>query len=124
MKESRKQLKAQAINEAKRMYEFRIESLQKSLERCNSEIKLYRDECHKATVEASSLKRENDELKNKLAQYEEWIERMQDFCNLPEGERQQAFKTYLDNIRANTESAEALNHIHSFMDRISSLFVY
>lgn len=33
------------------------------------------------------LKQENDELKEKARQSEEWIERLQDFCNMSDEER-------------------------------------
>ena len=124
MKETKKQIKAQLINEVNRMYEHKMEALQKSLDTWRNNAKLNADECHKATVEARKLERENNELKGKLAQYEEWVERMQDFCNLPEQERHDAFKTYLDGIKAKAEHDQAMASFGNMFSRLSSLFMY
>ena len=52
----------------------------------------------------STLKKENEELKEKIQQYEDWIERLQEFMDMPEDVRKgeiekmradQKIKTYL-----------------------------
>jgi hypothetical protein len=58
----------------------------------------------KACEERNKYKQENEELKEKVRQYEDWIERLQEFMDMPEDMRkkeiekmraEQKFKTYL-----------------------------
>ncbi len=60
----------------------------------------YREVCG----ERNKYKQENDELKEKIRQYEDWIERLQEFVDMPKDMREkeiekmraeQKFKTYL-----------------------------
>ena len=62
----------------------------------------YNTRSRKALVE--ELQKENEELKEKIYQYEDWIERLQEFIDMPEDVRKgeiekmradQKFKTYL-----------------------------
>jgi len=68
------------------------------------------------------LRDENKTLKQKLSQYEEWVERMQEFCNLPEDERKQAFLTYIDGIKSRKERDEAMKGLSSILNHCMSLF--
>lgn len=110
-KETKKQIKGQVINEVSRRYKtqlLEVEEREKKWRKC------WIDAC--GTIEKfrkhnEELKEENDSLKGKIKQYEEWIERMQEYCNLPDGERESAFKTYLDGIKAKKESAEVLSRL-------------
>jgi SMC interacting uncharacterized protein involved in chromosome segregation len=72
----------------------------------------------------SKLEESNTELTEKVSQYEEWIERMQDFCNLPENERQKAFATYLDGIKSKTEANEAISNLERMYSKFTSLLFY
>ena len=61
---------------------------------------IYQEACR----ECGKYQRENEELKEKIHQYEDWIERLQEFMDMPEDVRKgeiekmradQKFKTYL-----------------------------
>ena len=123
MKETRKQIKAQLMNELSRKFERDTEYLKercdKFAQRCNELGDAY-DACKK---ENQDIKEENESLKAELNQYKEWIERMQDFCNLPEAERAPAFKTYLDGIEAKAKSDKELAAIGKFYQGIMSMFM-
>ena len=62
----------------------------------------YQESCR----ECDKYKRENEELKEKIRQYEDWIERLQEFMDMPEDVRKseiakmqanQKFETYIAN---------------------------
>ena len=67
----------------------------------NEEKEYYRERIEKLAKENRELQSElhdkNDELiamKDKVDQYEDWIRRLQEFCNMPEGEREKAIEAY------------------------------
>lgn len=81
MKETRKQIEAQVRNKLARQYNQRLELAHKSkTEAWNS--------YYKACKDNQDLREENERLKEKVEQYENWIERLQEFCNMPEGMRE------------------------------------
>ena len=90
-KQSKNSLKAQLINELskqyKQKYEDTINNLQERLKQqilINKELSL---NCHR-------LGNEIDELREKVNKYEDWIRRLQEWCNLPEDERTKAIAEY------------------------------
>lgn len=95
MKESRKQIAAQVRNEVARGYAQRVASLEE-------DNKQLRAKYLAAVKERGEIKEENARLKDKLAQYEDWIERMQEFCNMPEDSRQQYITKLKQEERLNT----------------------
>ena len=111
MKETKKQIKAQLINEIARKYDKRLAEQVENNNRWRtmySGLSKTNDELRKENRE---LKEKNEELEEKVKQYEDWVERMQEFCNLPESERQTAFKTYLDEIESKKNANEVLNRL-------------
>jgi DNA repair exonuclease SbcCD ATPase subunit len=123
MKETKKQIKAQLMNELTCKFERDTENIKercRRLEQRNCELST---DCDTYKKENQNLKEENENLKAKLSQYKEWIDRMQDFCNLPEAERAPAFKTYLDGIEAKAKSDKELAAIGKFYQGIMSMFM-
>ena len=55
-------------------------------------------------------------LEDKVREYEEWIERMQDFCNMSEEER----NAYLKNIQESKETSELLKTFTGLIPILSS----
>ena len=122
MKETKKQIKAQLINDIKKQYNQKLEHLTKDSEYWRKRFFGVLNEKDTINKQKKVLEEELIQLKEKVKQYEDWIERMQDFCNLPEEKRQKAFINYLDNIQNQTEKAKALNDTLSFFNRINSLY--
>ena len=122
MKETKKQIKAQLINEVRKQYERKVADIEQNRDYWRTCAIGAQNDNAELIRHKHSLENENAALKDKLAKYEEWVERMQDFCNMPEGERQQAFKTYLDGIKAKTEHDQAMATIGSMFGRMASLF--
>ena len=86
--------------------------------------KLYRDEyqrnvtiCHKL----SDIKQENEELKDKLQQYKDWVERLQDFMDIKDDEeRKQAFETYIKERQSKAELNDLINVYCNMFNRLFS----
>ena len=99
-KESKKQIKAQAINECAKQFRSRIENLEFRL---------------KAQVEINSnlvkenvvLKEENLKLKEQLEKYEDWNRRLQEFMDITPEEREKVIQDFKLQVSTN----ERLNKI-------------
>ena len=99
-KESRKQIKAQAINECAKQFRSRIENLEFRL-KAQVEISL---SCQKRNDE---LQAENLKLKEQLEKYEDWNRRLQEFMDMTPEEREKFIQ--VSKLRVSTN--ERLNKI-------------
>lgn len=84
-KESRKQIKAQAINECAKQFRSRIENLEFRL-KSQVEINL---SCQQRCKE---LQAENLKLKEQLEKYEDWNRRLQEFMDMTPEEREKVIQ--------------------------------
>lgn len=92
MKETRKQIEAQVRNKLARQYNERLELAHKSkAEAWNSFNRVCKDN--------QDLREENERLKEKVEQYENWIERLQEFCNMPEDMRDKAIQKFAEEVK-------------------------
>lgn len=92
MKETRKQIEAQVRNKLARQYNQRLELAYKSkTEAWNSFNRVCKDN--------QDLREENERLKEKVEQYENWIERLQEFCNMPEDMRDKAIQKFVEEVK-------------------------
>ena len=121
MKETKKQIKAQAINEVRKLYEQKMEQMIRSIDALRQKCSEAEASCRQIRKDCARLRDENEELKQKVAQYEEWIDRMQEFCNLPEGERKKSFLTYMDSIKKRIERDDEMKAAESFFNHYISL---
>ena len=122
MKETKKQIKAQVINEVRNQYDKKLKEKDEAIDLWRKKYLKSEEEWHEMSKSCRQLRDENETLKQKLSQYEEWVERMQEFCNLPEDERKQAFRTYLDGIKSRKERDEAMKGLSSILNHCMSLF--
>lgn len=120
-KETKKQLKAQIINEVQRSYRNKMESYENRITNLSNLFQKEQEHSRKLGKKCAELEESNNELKEKVAQYEEWVERMQDFCNLPENERQKAFATYLDEVRSKAAANEAISRLERMCSAFTSI---
>ena len=116
MKETKKQIRAQLINEVRKQFEFRLQ--QKDDQIAHMQTLFNREQDRRIALEQKNneLVDANLRLREQVKAFEDWTERMQDFCNLPEEERGPAFRTYLDELRTRQQSEEAMNGL---VDRLS-----
>lgn len=86
-KQTKKEIEETLRNKIAKQYTSKMENYQERIDRLAKE--LY-DERSKRMEYQSQV----EELKEKVEQYEDWIHRLQEFCDLPEGEREKAIKAY------------------------------
>ena len=109
MKQTRKQIKAELINELSAQYKKSYENRIKHLED-NLHVSIER--CDKLQKKNFELINRNDELEQKVIQYEDWINRLQTWCNLSDDEREKAIKQYKDE----REGSENLKEVMKMFD--------
>ena len=123
MKQTKKQIKAQCMNELQGRFDrmnARMLAENQSLHRI---LKYYNEENERLSKERNSLKSSNEDLKEKLREYEDWITRLQDFCNLPDGEREAAYKEYMDSLKQKTSANKQFVAMESFYNRIFGMMM-
>lgn len=113
MKESKKQIKARLTNELKKKYDKRLSEATEKIDEWKKRYFEANDKLSKKCKECKNLEAENEELKQKLDEYKDWIERMQEFCNMPDGEREQAFIEYVESVKAKKEANKNFTAISS-----------
>lgn len=99
-KESRKQIKAQAINECAKQFRSRIENLEFRL---NAQVQMNLD----LRKKNDDLLIENLKLKEQLEKYEDWNRRLQEFMDMTPEEREKVIQD--SKLRVSTN--ERLNKI-------------
>lgn len=113
LKSIREEVRKDIAKQYKERYESRITYLENELKRVNTELYNKRNLYFQ-------IQNENDELKDKLAQYEDWITRLQEWCNLPDDERAEAINQY--NIQKSTNMK--LNELfHLFKPYIDAMTI-
>lgn len=100
MKETKKQIKAQAINECAKQFRSRIENLELRL-KAQVEINL---SCQKRN---DMLQAENLKLKEQLEKYEDWNRRLQEFMDMTPEEREKI----IQDSKLQVSTNERLNKI-------------
>lgn len=101
MKVSKKEMKAQIINEVSKQFKNTYES---KINRLESEVKNLRETNKELYTQSREAKRRADELEEKVVLYEEWINRLQEFCNLPDDARDKA----IDDFKKSMEAEKAM----------------
>ena len=99
-KESKKQIKAQAINECAKQFRSRIENLESRLK---AQVQINSNLVKENVV----LKQENLQLKEQLEKYEDWNRRLQEFMDMTPEEREKVIQD--SKLRISTN--ERLNKI-------------
>lgn len=95
MKETKKQIKAQLINKIAVQYAKREKSLKER-------IGFLEGQYTRAMGRVSDLEKENIELRDKVEQYEDWIERLQEFVGMDPDSRDKAIAQF--KVRAETDA--------------------
>ena len=101
MKVNKAQIREAERNRIAKQYMQKIALLEKSIEE-HSKLRVEAlNKVQKTIEDNQKLREENDGLKEKIRVYEEWLDRMQDFCNLSENERMNAVRQYQSKIKTN-----------------------
>ena len=107
MKETRKQIIARTRNEISKSYNDKIKDLE-------SRNKSLLNDFVEMSRKNRDLREEVDKLNEKICQYEDWINRLQEFCNLPEDARKDAIQKYKTEKKLNTQMSQLMNMFDSF----------
>ena len=92
MKQNKKQIEAALRNKMAAHYTNKVADLNKEIDMLRKSNKEYRERAYKA-------EQEKLELQDKVNQYEEWIERLQEYMDMSEDD----CKTHLEILRAKSE---------------------
>lgn len=110
-KKTQKEIEQTLRNKLARQYTGEIERLKERIS------ELWDTYC-RARKECDKYQQENEELKDKVEQYEDWVRRLHEFVGMSESE----FKTYIENEKT---KADATKKISDFLNNpIFNLFGY
>ena len=108
-KQSKKQIKAELINEVSASYRGRIKALEEK-------VKYLLKELHRNKTELYEFKHRALTAEDKLEQYADWNRRLQEFMDMNPDEREKAIQAY--------KTQEAFNiKIEPYINLMSKLFM-
>jgi peptidoglycan hydrolase CwlO-like protein len=113
-RENRKSIEANLRNKLAVQYKEKTEQLKS--EKAALEIKY-----NKLWCESCKIKRERDELKDKIQQYEDWIQRLQEFMDMNDDDR----KAYVETLRAQDELKRAVEgtRMYGYLKHLFGLMI-
>ena len=111
-KVNRKAVEANLRNKLAAQYKEKTEALKSEKAILEKRYKEMWERARKAEIE-------RDELKDRVAMYEEWNRRLQEFMDMSEDDRKQ----YVENLRKSKELDGLLKKFGFFTDLYSRLFV-
>ena len=120
MKVNKAQIREAERSKIAKQYSEKIINLEKDIQEHSSLRIEALNRAHDISIENKKLREENDELKEKIRVYEEWLDRMQEFCNLPEEERMNAVKNYQTKIKTNIAMKEIANIFSPYFNIIGN----
>lgn len=115
-KQSKKQIKAQLINEISAQYRHSTEGWKKNYDRML-------ETAQKLEKERNEFRKRALEAEDKLAQYEDWIERLQDFCNLSDEDREKAISKMKADNEMESKYKVCLEHFDVWNKFLGTMFV-
>lgn len=111
MKQTRKQIEANLRNKLATQYKERTEQLKAQKAELEKKYNDMWERARRAEIE-------RDELKDKVAQYEDWNRRLQEFMDMNEEDRQK----YVENLRKSKELDGLLKKLGFYSDLFQRLF--
>jgi len=112
MKQNRKQIEANLRNKLASQYKEKTEQLK-------SEKAVLEKRYNEMWERARKAEIERDELKDKVAQYEDWNRRLQEFMDMSDEDRIK----YVENLRRTDEFDSILKRLGFFSEMYGNLFV-
>ena len=112
MKQNKKQIEANLRNKLASQYKEKTEQLKSEKAALETKYnKLWRENCE--------IKRERDELKDKVAQYEDWNRRLQEFMDMSDEDR----TAYVENLKKTKELNDAIDRFGFYGKMLGTLFM-
>lgn len=81
----------------------------------------YRSKWAKACDDLNTMRDENAELKEKLEAQKEWIERLMEFVNMPDEQRSNAVKEYIEKRQMSDEFRTLFSPYFETLNRLNIL---
>lgn len=116
MKESKKQIKAQLINEISAQYRHETNRWKENFE-------AMREVAKRAEKERDEAIERANKAEAKLAEYEDWISRLQDFCNLSDEDREKAIAKMKEDSEKESKFNVYLDHFNLWNKFLGTMFV-
>lgn len=114
-RESKKQIKAQLINEVAKTYTDRLQREQDKFGRMYHTMKNITDKLKKENLK---LQEENLKLQEKVEQQEDWIRRLQEFMDMDVDTRQETIAQY----RTSKELNDRFSNIIGMYEKMFKIF--
>lgn len=113
-RENRKSIEANLRNKLAAQYKEKSDNLQKRLDCLDKSYREMHQRARKAEIE-------RDELKDKIQQYEDWIQRLQEFMDMNDDDR----KIYVETLRAKDELKRAVEgtRMYSYLNHLFGLMI-
>lgn len=115
MKQTLKEIRGQLTNEISKQYKERYENEVNAYKTINQKLVVQNE---KLCKECTERKYKIEELEDKVRGYEEWIERLQFFCNIPDEKREDAVKEYLTLKKMNEEMEDITRMMRPYFNMI------
>ena len=112
MKQTRKQIEANLRNKLVSQYKEKTELLKAEKSSLQKHLNETYERARRAEIE-------RDELKEKVALYEDWNRRLQEFMGMNEDDR----KAYVENLRKSNELNAKLERFGFYSDLLSKIFI-
>lgn len=112
MKQNKKQIEANLRNKLAAQYKEKTEQLKSEKALLEKRYKEMWERARKAEIE-------RDELKDKVAQYEDWNRRLQEFMDMSEEDR----TAYIENLKKTKELNEAISRFGFYTKMLGTLFM-
>lgn len=104
MKQTKKEIEETLRNKLAKQYTSKIQNYQERIDRLAKELSEERKKRYEAQAKA-------EELEEKVAQYEDWNHRLQEFMDMNEEDR----KNYLTELKLNAEVSNIYNMYRRFL---------
>lgn len=113
------QIKEELRKDMTKMFEKKHQYLTDDLERYKKAYNEANERFRKYYKECVELKEENAQLKEKIASYEDWVERLQEFMDIEdETARKVAFEEYIKERQSRAEFEDLMNVYCNMFNRI------
>lgn len=113
----REELRKDLVKKLEKKYQYLVDDInhyKQAYNEANERFKKYYKYC-------SELKEENEQLKDKVSQYEDWVERLHEFMDIKDDkERKQAFETYIKERQSKVELDSLVNVYCNMFNRLFS----
>lgn len=112
MKQNKKQIEAALRNKMAAQYTNKVADLNKEIDMLRKSNKEYRERAYKA-------EQEKLELQDKVNQYEDWNNRLQEFMDMSDEDR----AAYVENLKKTKELNDAIDRFGFYGKMLGTLFM-